>query len=293
MRGRRWTRAAAVAAVAATSGVTAHAADDGVASGWWRRPPAAIVPLGPLPSDEGFLEVGGTPEGPTAMAAVRAPVPAGRTVGELVLTAVGGPTQSVGVVVACPSVQAWTPVAGGAWSDRPPTTGCEATKRAAAVSADGTTWTFDVRGLAVDGVLDVVLVADITVPASPAFVVRFQRPTSAALVTESQEPPDSGIDDSGGAPTGGDPSFAPPAPMEPLTTGELGILLPTPAAPVAVPAGEPHAALPAVAQPFGGEPHRDGAAPLGAVLFLAAGGAVAVLLANDVPVFTRRRNEAA
>lgn len=162
---------------------TAAAVDD---IGWWSRAnqdPAVGGVLVVPDVSPGQLLVEGTPEGATAIAALRATLP-DRT-GNAVLTLraasqVGGDTA---VLLACQSGSGWTGVHAGAW-DAKPSPDCSQSVQGIP-SDDGTEWTFAIAPLQFGDQLDVVLTPGRD-PSSQeafgsAFRVVFERPTAEAI----------------------------------------------------------------------------------------------------------------
>jgi hypothetical protein len=195
--------ALATAGIVGLAGGTAGAASD-VATGWWWRanpggtaptptqaPVVVGIPTTPVPTTappappnvgDGNLMVAATPDGATAIAAVRA---TGAT-GQLTLTV--APNGSVGgqaaKLLACKTGGLWNPAQGGRWDDKP-SYSCDASSSApGTASADGATWTFPTDALTTDGVLDVAIVpapADATTGLTAPFQIVFQAPGADAF----------------------------------------------------------------------------------------------------------------
>jgi hypothetical protein len=204
MTARRWTRLALAGALtaagwlgAASAPASATASD--IASGWWWRanpggtvptPPQAPV-LVPLPTAppapptpptvaEGNLLVAATPDGATAIAAVRA-----KDGGDLTLTVADGTGAQAAKLQACPIEGLWTPAAGGRWDDKP-NFNCGGMTAIGLASADGATWTFPVGSLSTDGTVDVAIVpvaADPATGATAPFQITFKAPGPDSFAT--------------------------------------------------------------------------------------------------------------
>lgn len=162
-------------------------------AGWWWRaqgtPTAGL--LAPPTVAPGQLLVQGAPDGPVAIAAVRATLPAGSSGATLTLrVAEGQPPPGPGaVVLACPPRGKWFGTDAGAWESRPEAD-CEQSAPGMP-SDDGTSWSFELGLLRQGDVLDVVLVpgsvegVDVV---GASFSVTFERPT----------PEDVSVSDTGG-----------------------------------------------------------------------------------------------
>lgn len=202
LRGGRLAAACAIAAAASVVGpVPAGAQASGpVAAGWWwRLRPTADVPAPPSPAGEG-LWVQGAPDGPVAVAALRAAVgPGERVTGLTLRVAPGYEAASDGaVIVACRATSPWEPESAGAW-DRRPGTDC-ATGTTGVRAADGTAFTFDLTPLATaGGPLDVVLVPGrVAGPEGTngsVFAVAFARPAPADLAVSPAPPGPAAVPD--------------------------------------------------------------------------------------------------
>jgi hypothetical protein len=149
-------------------------------SGWWFRPQgtAGVVVLPPPPGvPEGGLMVSGTPEGATAIAAVRFETTEDESEPTLELAIVNeaGPS----AVQACPVASDWAPAAAGRW-DSKPLDNCGVAAVKGTKSADGKTMSFGLSAIEnEEGVIDVALVP---VPGS-SFSITFAKPTSDSLKT--------------------------------------------------------------------------------------------------------------
>jgi hypothetical protein len=203
---RRWLPVAAavglVGVVAALGPAPALAGPAGaVESGWWwRLRPSGAVPA--PPGGEGLV-VEGAPDGPVAVAAVRAAV-GPVTAAVLRLRVVPG-FEAAGdgaVIVACPAARPWQPVEAGPWDERPqPDCSVAATGLRA---PDGSAFTFDLTGFpAPGGRLDVVLspgrVSGPDGADGSVFALTFERPTPADVdVSPAAAPEPSG--GAGGSP---------------------------------------------------------------------------------------------
>ncbi len=225
-------------------------------AGWWWRAqggtglapgaapplPGSPVPPPALPSPptvpEGGLMVAGTPEGATAIAALRFELTADETMPVLTLQIERESGAPAAVLAACLTGSAWQPTAAGNWADKP-FAACAEGSVNGVLSDDGTAFTFALGPLLSNGLVDVVLVPG-TIPEAPAgangsaFEVVFQAPTTASLQTTSGSPPDSAsfdVPEIGGGDFGGDPgsdgggAFSPP----PSPTSSTGDFTPAPA----------------------------------------------------------------
>lgn len=147
--------ATAAAALAVAGPAAAEPAQKVEAGWWWRLQPGLALPASPT-GDGLFIQ--GAPDGPVAVAAVRATLAAGATNPVLTLRVSPGFERAGdgAVIVACPAASAWKPVRAGAWDQRP--------KADCAISAtgiraaDGSAFTFDLAGFPTPADrLDVVL----------------------------------------------------------------------------------------------------------------------------------------
>lgn len=273
------TMIASTLLVGAGVGAGGANAADLAASGWWWRaqggtglapgaaPPLpgspAPVPVVPSPPTvpEGGLMVAGTPEGATAIAALRFELGEDETMPVLSLAIERESGGAAAILAACLTGSAWQPAAAGNWGDKP-FAACSEGSVNGVLSDDATSFTFALGPLLTNGLIDVVLVPG-TVEGAPEgangspFEVVFKAPTAASLQTTSGTPPDSasfdvpGIGgDSGfgdpGAGTGGDsfsaPETTPSADFSAPTSPSASFQTPTTpevAAPAFTPAVEP------------------------------------------------------
>lgn len=205
--------------------------------GWWSRAnqdPAIGGVLVVPDVSPGQLLVEGTPEGATAIAALRATLPEGTGSAVLTLRAASAVGAETAVLLACQSGSGWTGVHAGAW-DAKPSPDCSQSVQGIP-SEDGTEWTFAVAPLQFGDQLDLVLTPGRD-PSSgeqlaSAFRVVFDRPTADAIevapvadggaggVPEPLPVPRAPVTASPGAPgggssftPGGSPSFSMPAPL--------------------------------------------------------------------------------
>lgn len=242
------------------------------ASGWWNR--FAPAPPPPGVPDDG-LYVQGTPEGATAVAAVRYTLSAEETDPILELTEVPlgddgssppSPPSPPGdvpapppeaepaaqpVLLACRAGSSWTAAQAGAWDDRPEAT-CDARSVRGRRSEDGTTWTFPLGAIQVGMTIDVVLVPG-TVAELPegvngsTFEIAFAPPDDNAMNTTASVRP---FTDN--SPRGAE-SFDPASPPAAVPPGEEFV----PSPPVAVDAAPVDIGLGAGSQPEPPLPEPD------------------------------------
>lgn len=148
---------AAALALAVPGAAAAEPAEAIEAGWWWRLRPSASLPPPPSPAGDGLL-VQGAPDGPVAVAAVRAALPTAAAGPVLTLRVAPGFEQASdgAVIVACPAASAWKPDRAGAWDQRPQ---ADCALAATGVrAADGSAFTFDLAGFPTPaGRLDVVL----------------------------------------------------------------------------------------------------------------------------------------
>jgi len=151
------------------------------ALGYWWRLQSTSNPL-PAPPfvPRGGLWVATDPSGQMAVSALRYRAPAGQQIARLVLHVAQNSGRSP-VLLACPAKSSWTPVQAGAWAERP-TPGCDAASVSGKQSSDATSWSFDVRGLARSGTLDIVILPP--GDASTTYSVAFDPPSRTSIVTE-------------------------------------------------------------------------------------------------------------
>lgn len=181
--GKRVAKVAALLAVvlmgAGTPGAApAIAAEPQPQIGWWWAGSPLPAPVTVPPGGLWIAASGGSP---VAVAAVRVelgtPLPASATLVLPLHMAVGTPAMSV-----CKATTAWTPAAGGELSDAPATS-CPAGAVSAVASIDGQSLQVPLSGLAaVDGSIDLALVA----PDGTSESVVFSAPT--VLVGDRQTP---------------------------------------------------------------------------------------------------------
>jgi len=180
-------------------GAPARAVQDLRSGSWWRsQPDGAPLPAPPRVPDGG-LWVASDAAGPSAVSAVRIDLDPGESSPSLRLRVHSNQSSASPDVVACPATGPWQPATAGPWSSRPPSD-CGRGKAAGALSADGTTMTFDLAALAVGGAVDVVIqpppqqpaaspppspvpglppAPDTPTPGSPTYDLTFERPTPA------------------------------------------------------------------------------------------------------------------
>lgn len=147
---------------------------------WWRlHTDAANISPPPIVPDNG-LWVSNDGTGQHAVSAVRYAAPTGSEIDSLVLS-VAEETGSTPVLLACPARGTWRAAEGGTWSERPASACDVAFARG---DRRGETLVFDVRGLARNGVLDVVILAPADV--GTAFSISFSRPGADSVVTRAR-----------------------------------------------------------------------------------------------------------
>ncbi|HEU5082486.1 MAG TPA: hypothetical protein VFU14_04040 [Acidimicrobiales bacterium] len=154
--------------------------------GWWSRAnqdPAIGGALVVPDVSPGQLLVEGTPEGATAIAALRATLPEGTGSAVVTLRAASAVGAETAVLLACQAGSGWTGVHAGAW-DAKPSPDCSQSVQGIP-SEDGTEWTFAVAPLQFGDQLDLVLTPGRD-PSSgeqlaSAFRVVFERPTADAI----------------------------------------------------------------------------------------------------------------
>jgi hypothetical protein len=148
---------------------------------WWRLqtgngpplPPPPIVPPGGVwvaadPAD---------PSGQQAVSALRYKASSGDEIRGLVLTVARSSGQGA-VLLACPARTSWKPVEAGAWNTRPQSA-CDVAFVKGVES--GGAWSFDVRGLARTGTLDIVILPPPDVKTT--FSIAFDKPGAASIQT--------------------------------------------------------------------------------------------------------------
>jgi hypothetical protein len=146
---------------------------------WWRLQSEAtnLAPPPTVPRRGLWVSNDGT--GQHAVSAVRFRAPNGFEIESLVLE-IAEETGAPPVLLACPARGSWSDAEAGPWPARPASSCDVAFARG---ESGGGTVRFDVRGLARNGVLDVVLLAPPDL--GTAFSVSFQEPGSGAVVTRA------------------------------------------------------------------------------------------------------------
>lgn len=188
---RAVARAAAAMGLVAGAWLTVAPAEAEPASslddlGWWSRvnqnPTIGGVLLVPDVTP-GQLLVEGTPEGATAIAALRATLPEGTGNPVLTLRAASAVGGEAAVLLACQSGSGWTGAHGGAW-DAKPSPDCSQSVQGIP-SEDGTEWSFALAPLQFTDQIDVVLTpgaaAEGQDSVSSAFRIVFDRPSAASI----------------------------------------------------------------------------------------------------------------
>lgn len=249
--------------------------------GWWSRTnqePTLGAVLAAPDVTPGQLLVEGTPEGATAIAALRATLPEGTGNPVLTLRAASSVGADAAVLLACQTGSGWTGAHAGAW-DAKPSPDCSKSVQGIP-SEDGSTWSFSLAPLQLAQQIDVVLTPGTVGDADglgSAFRVVFERPDVAAIeVSPAASPPPalppmSMPEGGGGGATtaspsiagGAPPSFAPPSPSS-------GGQLPAPPVRAALPDAEQGATATA--------PAVQAANPLAAPALAATGGSDGRLL---------------
>lgn len=189
MRARRLLRTlAAVGLVAGGWLVAAPAAAEPASSvddiGWWSRanqdPTLGGVLVFP-DVNPGQLLVEGTPEGATAIAALRATLPEGTGTPVLTLRAASAVGAEAAVLLACQAGSGWTGAHAGGW-DAKPSPDCSQSVQGIP-SEDGATWSFSLAPLQFGDQVDVVLTpgaaAEEQDSVGSTFRVVFERPDAA------------------------------------------------------------------------------------------------------------------
>jgi len=151
----------------------------GIQSGYWWQGQPAGAPLPPPPNvPANGLWISGSGASPVAIAAVRfqlgsdeaTPVLTAKVNSEFPPAQVSSAANAGQIVVmACPTTGAWQPAQAGAWSSKPQYDCAGAVNGTA--SADGTAVSFDLGGVAVNGVVDVALVPGTGAAALPQLPV--------------------------------------------------------------------------------------------------------------------------
>jgi hypothetical protein len=171
------------------------------ASWWWRgnMGPAPLPAPATVPADG--LYVAGTPDGASAIAAVRYQLAVGESNPVLTLTVADNGAQGAdaAVIGACVAGSAWGGgEQGGPW-DAKPNAACQSGSVQGLPSADHTSWTFALAPLVVAGEVNVVITpgsiaAD--TPVGSTFSIAFAPVTGASVATT----PDAGSSDAGAVP---------------------------------------------------------------------------------------------
>jgi hypothetical protein len=178
---RRLAGAAILAALLAVPVMPASAATPSAHGYWWRLQ-TGTGPTLPKPPvvPSGGMWVSSNASGQQAVSAVRYKAPSGVEIRRLVLR-VSESSGEGAVILACPAAAGWQPAEAGAWSARPRTS-CDVAFVNGVLSADATSWSFDVRGLARSGTLDVVILPPPDV--RETYSVSFLAPDSSSIVTQ-------------------------------------------------------------------------------------------------------------
>lgn len=184
----------------ATGGVAAakdaSSIDD---TGWWTRANQdALVGSALVFPDvsPGELLVEGTPEGATAIAALRATLPEDTTRPVLTLTATSAAGADTAVLLACQAGSGWTGAHRGQWSAKP-NPDCSQSVQGV---PEGDEWTFALEALQFGDQLNLVFVPGVDPnsggSANSAFRIVFDRPSEASIqVSESSVEPDFEVPD--------------------------------------------------------------------------------------------------
>lgn len=215
------------AAFAAVAGLWMVVAPPAVASdsavvddtGWWSRAKQEPTIGGVLVFPDvtpGQLLVEGTPEGATAIAALRATLPEGAGNPVLTLRAASSVGAEAAILLACQSGSGWTGAYAGSW-DAKPSPDCSQSVQGIP-SDDGSEWTFALAALQFGDQIDVVLtpgaVPDTEDSFGSAFRVVFDRPGPDAItVAEGAAPPPALPDLSSSGPASGPASSPAALPM--------------------------------------------------------------------------------
>lgn len=178
--GCRWDRRSIVAAIVALGSVSvmlpAHAAS-GVEAGWWTAVPVVASP--DAPADGLFVQGGPASDGAVAYAAVAYSLAPGESPVSLRLSVLKGSASTPNTTLAvCPLVESFTPKQGGPMEEAP-AFDC-ATRTTAALSADGTTYTFDVASLSGSSSLALAIL-----PTAPTDRVVLERPNADSLAADT------------------------------------------------------------------------------------------------------------
>lgn len=161
-------------------------------SGWWARTnqdPLLSPAAGPDVTP-GQLAVEGAPEGATAIAALRATLPADAGSPVLTLGVVSELGADGAILLACQAGSGWTGAHAGPWAAKPNPDCAQSVQGIA--SDDGSEWTFALGPLQFGDQLNIVLTPGVD-PARPAgldgsaFRIVFERPSAASIqVSESE-----------------------------------------------------------------------------------------------------------
>ncbi|MFP5322638.1 MAG: hypothetical protein ACLGIC_12445 [Acidimicrobiia bacterium] len=265
--------------------------------GWWGRLNQQALPTGGLLYNDvttGQLLVEGTPEGATAIAAVRATLPEGTGDPVLTLQASSAAGAETAVLLACQAGSGWTGAHAGAW-DAKPSPDCSASVQGVPAE-DGSSFTFALAPLQFGDQIDVVLTPGVLAEGqgSSTFRVVFERPGPEALVvSEAASPPPAfpapsfGGSDTEVPVTPASPSFAPSAPSS--------FSVPTPPTPSQLASQPAQAALPPTEQGATATAPRLAPQPLAAPPVEVAGtegralGALVVLAAGGLLLWTSQQ----
>ncbi len=220
--------------------------------GWWSRlnqdPTLAQVATATPDVTPGQLLVESTPEGATAIAALRATLPDG--LGSPILTLV--PASEAGgeaaILLACQAGSGWTGAHAGAWSAKP-SPDCSASVQGIRAE-DGASWTFPLAPLQFGDRIDVVLVAG-SVEGSEAtspFRIVFERPGDDALVARPSSAGPTPIDLPPVAAPSEGPASPPPPPPGGSAPASPSFSVPAPVTDDVLAAQPVRAALPAAEQ---------------------------------------------
>lgn len=257
---------------------------------WWKMQTGTLTDL-PAPPNvaPGQVQVQGAVDGPIAVAALRATLPAGTAAPLLTLTVAQSGDQggALAVILACKAALGWSGAEAGRWTSRPGSD-CAGGSAVGTRSADGATWTFALAPLVTADSVDLVLVPG-RLEGAPAgadgstFTQIFEAPTVASFETDGQGSttplpgialPEVDIPDTGSLDTG----FAPP-PLEgtfsapPLDGGGLSLDPVVPGVPAVVPVENTGGGGALAVAPIGAElPGPSAAARAAGLAILVVGG---------------------
>ena len=244
-RRRRAVFALSILLAFGTVGSTPVGSVEAPEAGWWWRTQTGVgQPIPPPPTvPANGLMVSGTPEGATAVAAVRYLLEETETSPVLTLRISNEAGAATALVGACPAGSAWIPAHGGRW-DTAPTAACELGSVNGVLSDDRKSMTFALSALVVSSVVDVVLVPG-KVSGAPrgadgsAFQISFEPPDESSLAVTPADP-DEETSDAGFAFDPGfgaapetflsDTGFAPPVAFSPALEPQQQVV--TPSAPI-------------------------------------------------------------